>query len=226
MSPFTRRTIGAADTLGERLRRLRLDAGWSLDDVTRRIGVPARHLGAIEEGRYADLPGQVYARSFVKRYATLLEVRAETATELFDREWEVAVKANPMPASTPPSKPIRTRAIVTPYGIRRAVAVVLGLAVLVYLGTEIRHLTAAPSLTVASPVDELTTADRSVELSGQTEPETTVTANGRLILVDRNGQFREVLDLQDGLNTIVIRAQRKRGSATTVVRRILVPADH
>ncbi|MBI4089801.1 MAG: helix-turn-helix domain-containing protein [Candidatus Kerfeldbacteria bacterium] len=225
MTDFRSRSIQAVDTLGERLRRMRRENGLSLETVSRRTGVSLKHLQAIEDGRYGDLPGAVYARSFIRAYARALDVREDAALQQFDREYAIAAKLRPSPPADPTS-PQPPRVWVTPQRMRWAAVVLLTIGILVYLGLEIRNLNSPPSLTIESPVDQLTTAARTVELIGQTDPETVVTANGRPIVVDRSGRFREVLDLQVGLNTVVIRAERKRGSATTVVRQILVqPID-
>ena len=221
MTFFRKKSIGTTDTLGERLRRVRQEAGLSIDDVAARSGISARYIQALEEGRYRDLPGEVYARNFIRKYAQVIEVNEGTALDLFEREHAVAAKLAPAPSASP-AKPVRIPALLSPQGVRWGAILLLGIAVLIYLGLEIRNFTAPPSLVVVSPPDQLTTASRSVELRGNTNPEVTVTVNGKMVLVDRQGQFRELLDLQDGLNTIIVRAQKKRGKVTTMVRQILV----
>ncbi len=221
MAAFRQKSIGTADTLGERFKRIRDELGLSVEEAAVRSGISAKYVRTIEEGRYTDLPGAVYAKNFVRKYAQALEVSEETAVGLFEREHSVAAKLSPAPSAAP-ARPVRVRALLTPEGIKWVIVLVLGLAVLVYLGLEIRNFTAPPSLVVVSPPEQTTTASRSVELAGTTTPEATVTVNGKVVLVDRQGQFREQLDLQDGLNTLIVKAQKKRGKASTVVRQILV----
>lgn len=63
---------------GDRLRAAREAAGLSLDDIATRTRVPARHLVAIEEGRYGpnagaageSLPALTYSIGFAKAFAT------------------------------------------------------------------------------------------------------------------------------------------------------------
>lgn len=221
MQPFRQKTIGTSGTLGERLRLLREELGQSLDEVSGKIAVNARYLAAIEDGDYQNLPGPVYARNFVKKYAQFLTVREETVLEIFDREYQIAMKL--VPPKTPERlQPSLVNKLLTPKGLRRLLILLLATAILVYLAVEIRHLNAAPELLIQSPTDQMTSDQRSVELRGTTQPEVAVTANGQEIPVDRSGHFRETLELQDGLNTIVIRAVKKRGGTTTVVRTILL----
>jgi len=221
MSAFRQKSIGATDTLGERLKRVREELGLSVEEAAVRSGISAKYVQAIEEGSYNELPGTVYTKNFIRKYAHVLEVSEETAVGLFEREHSVAAKLSPTP-STVPGKPVRMRAWLTPEGIKWAFILVLGIAVLVYLGLEIRNFTAPPSLVVVSPPDQTTTTSRSVELAGTTTPEATVTVNGKAVLVDRQGAFSEQLDLQDGLNTVIVKAQKKHGKPSTVIRQILV----
>lgn len=223
MTSFRHSRVGQTDTLGERLGRVRHELKLSLDDVAQRTGISARHIQAIEEGRYSDLPGTVYAKNFIRTYARLLEVSEDTAMSLFEQEHSVTTRLKPQ-QSAPSLEPVRVKARLTPEGIKWAIVLVLGLAVLIYLGLEIRNFTAPPSLVVVSPPNQMTTVARSVELQGTTTPEAVVTVNGKTVLVDRQGGFREQIDLQDGLNTVIVRAQKKHGTATTVIRQILVTA--
>lgn len=223
MLPFRSRTVSSTDTLGERLRRLREEQERSVEDVASSLRMNPKYLVALEEGRYEDLPGPVYAKQFVRQYARFLNVRENAALQQFEREYAISRKIH-LPALIPQSsKGPRVHPILTPHGIRRSFILLLAVAVLVYLGVEVVNLTSAPPLTVTAPPENLPPiTERSVELSGSTKPETTVTVNGRAIMVDQQGRFREVLDLQEGQNNIVIRAERKRGGVTTVKRTVVV----
>lgn len=221
MQIFKKKQVSVSATLGDRFREVREEMGWSIEDAASRTGIRASYLEAIEKGRYGDIPGAVYARNFVRKYASVLEVSESAALDLFDQEHSVTKQLAPSPNDAQ-RRSGEVRAIITPQGIRWFLIILLGVSVLVYLGLELRNFTAPPMLLVEYPPEELTIAVRSVELRGTTDPEVTVTVNGRAIIVDRNGKFQQTLDLQDGLNSIIIRAQKKRGDATTVERQILV----
>jgi len=220
MGEFSKRPLRTFVTLGDRFQALRKEGGFSLDQVAAKTGIPVKHLKALEAGRYDELPAPVYTKNFVRKYADFLEVRQETALRLFDDEYAVSKKIPAAAAALSP--PLRTESPLTPNRLRLIIIGLLALGVLVYLSIEINRLISAPELVLESPPETLTTSQHSVEFVGTVEPETTVTANGKQIFVDRSGRFREVLDLQDGLNTIIIRAEKKRGSAKTIVRKILV----
>lgn len=53
----------------ERLRQARIACGEDAATISRRIGVGERLVLAIDEGRFADLPGGIYARTAIRLYA-------------------------------------------------------------------------------------------------------------------------------------------------------------
>ncbi len=92
-----------ASHVGAELRAARLRLGLALPDVVAKLRIRLRFLQAIEEGRVADLPGQVYAVGFVRGYAALLGLDAADAARRFraeahegDRKTELAFPV-PMP---------------------------------------------------------------------------------------------------------------------------------
>lgn len=65
-------TNAAPQRVGERLAEARKAANLDLADIATRTRIPQRHLEAIEEGRYADLPAITYCSGFTKAYARAL----------------------------------------------------------------------------------------------------------------------------------------------------------
>src|SRR5947207_7039025 len=55
--------------LREQLGRARAACGEELSALSRRTGIRLQHLRAIEEGRFADLPPGIYARSTIRAFA-------------------------------------------------------------------------------------------------------------------------------------------------------------
>lgn len=82
---------------GERLREQRERRGISLDDVAVSTRVSARHLAALEEDRFAELPGGVFSRGIVRSYAQRCGLDAESTVQSFvdamrDRGMAVEIK--------------------------------------------------------------------------------------------------------------------------------------
>lgn len=59
-------------TVGQRLAAARRAAKLELADIAARTRIPQRHLEALEQGRYSDLPAITYCTGFTKAYARAL----------------------------------------------------------------------------------------------------------------------------------------------------------
>lgn len=72
--------------LGRRLKEERERKQLSLEDLQRETKIQKRYLSAIEEGRFDILPGQFYARAFIKNYAEVLGLDPEQLLQEFSHE--------------------------------------------------------------------------------------------------------------------------------------------
>lgn len=71
--------------IGETLRQERQRRNLDLEAVSRVLKISPRFLEAIEEDRFDRLPGGVFAKSFVRQYARLLELDEEEAASQVQR---------------------------------------------------------------------------------------------------------------------------------------------
>jgi len=144
--------------------------------------------------------------------------------ELLKRELEISKNIS---SSAPELKTdySQSRVIITPKMVRKILIFLLGLACLIYLVWQINAIFSLPSLTVISPNQDLIIKENFITVEGQTEPEVGVTINNQEILTDRDGYFSQEIDLQTGLNTIEIKAKKKRSQANVVVRQVMVEQE-
>jgi cytoskeleton protein RodZ len=97
--------------LGERFRQAREALGISITEASTATRILPRYLQAIEAGDVASLPGDVYARGFVRNYAQLLGLPAEEMVALYRQErGEPTSRITIVPAAVPP----RTRSCLVP----------------------------------------------------------------------------------------------------------------
>src|SRR4051812_49129662 len=90
-------------SIGETLRRERIRRNLDLDEISRELKISQRFLEAIEEERFDRLPAGVFAKSFVRQYATLLGLDGE---ELATEVQQVLAPPPPVDANTPDVAPI------------------------------------------------------------------------------------------------------------------------
>ena len=79
------------ESLGGRLRLAREGAGLGLSELAQRTHVRRAYLEALEEGRYQELPEDVYSRNFVRLYAQTVGLEAAPLLELYQRERRAAL---------------------------------------------------------------------------------------------------------------------------------------
>ncbi len=89
-----------ASGVGAELRAVRLQLGLALPDIAAKLRIRLPFLEAIEDGRIADLPGNVYAIGFMRNYAKTLGLDANELARRFrveshevDRKPELAFPA-------------------------------------------------------------------------------------------------------------------------------------
>ncbi len=213
-----------ADSVGALLKKARLDLGCSRSEAAARMKVPERYVSAFEENDFGRLPDDVYTRIYLKVYCRFLGLDTATTMKLYrqERTRSLAAKAEPAEKRHPAVHIPATQMIATPNLIRTAllVATVAGLAV--YLWWAVGNIIRPPQITLWSPRDGLVTPDHSVTIEGQTEKEVSLQINGKTVAPDTQGNFRDSLDLQAGLNVITVIGAKKHSREMILTRRILV----
>lgn len=63
--------------IGDRLKEARKSNGYTLDDLQQMTKIQKRYLIAVEEGNLDVLPGDFYARAFIKQYAESVGLNGE-----------------------------------------------------------------------------------------------------------------------------------------------------
>lgn len=218
---FVKKPLADGATLGERLRVLREHTNISAEDMARRISITPKYIVAIEESRYQDLPGKVYAQQFVRKYAEALETEVDMAMDLFSHEYAVVTNAKPTdrPLLTPRAS---TEFHWTRRHARLIVAIIAITLVMTYLGIQAVKNFLPPKLIVTEPAKEVSTKEYSIIVAGTTDQNATVTINDQSVQTSGDGTFNEKIDLRLGLNTLNISAVKKHSSARVVTRQVLV----
>ncbi|WP_025028514.1 helix-turn-helix domain-containing protein [Caldalkalibacillus mannanilyticus] len=94
--------------LGNFLRQTREEKNITLDQVQEITKIRKRYLEAIENGEYGVLPGQFYARAFVKSYAEAIGLRAEEVLEQYSSDLPEVPKAPVETLTKRSTKEVRT----------------------------------------------------------------------------------------------------------------------
>ena len=76
----------SSPTVGDVLRRNRLERDLSLRDIAQQLRIQLFYLEALEEGNFDNLPGLTYAVGYVRSYATLMDLDPNTLVADFKAE--------------------------------------------------------------------------------------------------------------------------------------------
>ncbi|MBR2214495.1 MAG: helix-turn-helix domain-containing protein [Selenomonadaceae bacterium] len=72
--------------IGDTLRRGREAKGLSIKDVEKGTSIRALYIEALEKGDYATLPGEVYAKGFLRNYANFIGLDADMCLRQYNDE--------------------------------------------------------------------------------------------------------------------------------------------
>jgi cytoskeleton protein RodZ len=120
--------------LGARFREAREARGITLSEASTSTRILLRYLQALEEGDLNQLPGDVYARGFIRNYAQFLNLPADELILLYRRERGAPTdRIQVVPAAVPP----RTQSCLIPSAFVSffAILVMLGVLYLVLQAT-------------------------------------------------------------------------------------------
>lgn len=118
------------ESLGNRLIKAREAKSWTVRDLEERTRIQARYIIALEKENYAELPGEVYVRGFLKNISEHLGLDPDQTLELYKRN---RLADAPAPYEELLKKPEVNYAKYTPLLITIGVGVLLAILILVIL---------------------------------------------------------------------------------------------
>lgn len=210
MNSFIQKKVGSNKTLPEIFKEERGKARLSLEQISFKTQISLCYLIMLEEGIYEKLPGEIYAKQFIKKLAHLYNLSEKNILELYAQE---KAKQLAFQALLPPAKK-RTfiNQLLSPKILKNGLISLIILGLFGYLGMEIKKIFTPPLLQIISPASQTMTKENNIKITGQTEPEVILLINNQEILPQPTGAFSATVDLTIGLNTFTISAKKKYNS--------------
>lgn len=206
----------AGPSLPERLVAARERKGVDLYRAERDTKIRARYLAALEHGEYAELPGAVYTKGFLRNYALYLGLDPEDVIRQWRRErGDATVPAEPVLAVPKPLAAPRQGLTFSPVIVVAALLTILIGGFAIYIGVQLVRFAKPPTLALTNPpqavvdVGEDTT---SYVLRGTSIPGATVSIKDAArdqpyrVTADDAGNWTEEVDLRRGRNQFDISA--------------------
>jgi cytoskeletal protein RodZ len=184
------------------LESARLDRELDFTEISKKLKIPQKYLIAFENENSADFPGEPYCSLMVKDYADFLGLNGEELLCLFRRDYD-----------RKPQYTARRRFwfSLTPQFAFTSFISLLGIIFIAYLVTEYLKFNRPPELKINWPSDF---SKNSVEISGITDPESTIRINDTLVIVNSDGAFKKTLEISTSEAKIVVEAKSPAGVVT------------
>ncbi len=204
-------------TIGQMLKERRLAKGLTLVKVEQATKIREKFLTAIENDDYRLLPSVAYAKGFVKNYGEFLGFSTNEVLAFFRRQTADAARSTLLPIQSKASQ-VPPWYRLTPRRFLILIASLLLTALLIYFVSQYKRLHTSPRLVITAPADQAVSAQRRIDVVGETDPDATLTINGVSVAVRSDGQFFDQVPLETGKNNITVTATSRFGQITTQTR--------
>lgn len=216
---FKTKKIKNSHRIGEILKDARQKTGLSLKMVAKHISVNKKYLEAIEKDDWEKLPGEIYAKNFLKKYCNFLKMNQNE----LNIDWEKISCFKHKNHKESFTKKTRIFDFLNlPKTLRIILIAIITLIIVIYLIWQINEIIHAPEITIFSPNSDITISTNTLVITGQTEPEVRLKINNEVMVLDENYNFEQILNLQPGLNTIKIEGKKKYSKTQIIERKIIV----
>jgi cytoskeletal protein RodZ len=206
-------------SVGSILKSARGKRGLSYEEIQRETKIHPRFLHALEEGNYSVFSSPVHIKGFLRTYTRFLGLDEKEVMAFFRREYD----EKRVQGRVRGVKPLRgSRVFWTPGWIVGAVGVALIFIFLGYLLWNYRRYAGAPFLAVDAPASDTSTKEELIEIRGRASKGAEVTLNGKHLSLSEDGQFRSVVPLAHGVNTLEFIAVNPFGREARITRTVVV----
>ncbi len=205
-------------TAAQILKAARTDAGINIEEASDKTKIPLKYLKLIESGQHQLLPGESYARLYIKSYAEFLGLSGEDCVSFFRRDLGVSSPRRIGPRKeqsfikdlNKSMKEVSEKISLDPNRAKILGVIVIFLSLIVYLFYQYLSFNSPPELKYEINCQKK--GDQFwVVVEGHTDPDSTIIVDSIPVEVDSNGDFSEQLLFVPGKKEINIKAQSPLG---------------
>lgn len=219
-------SIKQNNILGKKFSDERISQNISIENAEETINIQKKYLLAMEEGDYGRLPGQIYAKNFVKAYAEFLKLNVKVCLEDLEREYFLFdhIKNSQHIGKQKSNIKFKNffRFAITPKIFKNIAIVVVFLLCFTYLGAEAKNIFNPPQIEIFYPPNNLVIEKQVIEIKGVAEKGAEIFINDKDILTDVDGNFTKDVCLRSGVNIIKITANKKYSKTNIIFKKVLV----
>jgi len=213
---FKKRKIASEKSLGELLKKVREEKGFSITDSEASCKVKAKYLEDLEASNWQSLPSFAYTRGFVLAYAKCLGLERKEIVEKFESEYGFTNSQSGKNLSYQKTLGDK-RVLITPKVAAYSTFGLFLVAMFVYIAYQIAGFAGAPVLQLMNPSNNSIVESESVNVRGVAENGDYLTINNQAVPITTDGHFSTNLKLQRGLNVIKVEASNRTDKETSQV---------
>ena len=189
------------------LKNARQDHSLEISEVSKKLKISAKYIESIETENKSKFPQEPYCSLIIKDYANYLGLNGDDILSLFRRDF----------ANTCQNKTKNSRwQFFTPQSTFKIAVIVSIVFFATYLIIEYLKFNQAPSLIVNWP-SSTNLSQLTLDLTGITDPESTIRINNDLIIVDEEGKFSKKFTFSSSdSSTIIVESKSPSGKITTL----------
>lgn len=196
-------------TVGEILSEKRQELGLTLEELEKETKIRRKYLEAIEKNNFSPIPEGAFLKGFIRNYSQALGLPADNILAVFRRDFQENAKGQIVPRGM--VEPLNKRDFCWTPKLTILALVFLSIAGLtVFFVKQYLAFSSAPSLEIFSPVEGQMLKGK-VEVIGKTDKDASIKIDGSLILVSKDGNFKEEIILPKGENVLTIEAANRQG---------------
>lgn len=186
------------------LTNARIDKDLSIAEIAKKLKVPIKYLEAFETENTKNFPSEPYCSLILKDYSEYLGLNGQEMICFFRRDFDQRKKV----------KTIRRNLFsFTPQFTFSFAVFILFLIFSGYIFSEYLKFNSPPNLKINWPV-ESTILGASIDISGSTDPESTVKINEDLVIVNIDGTFQKKINIASGEVKVTIESKSPNGKTT------------
>lgn len=185
------------------LKNTRLDKEYELTDISKKLKISVKYLTAIENEEVKNFPQEPYCSLIIKDYADYLGLNGQEILSFFRRDFEQKKRIKSVKKSGFSFTPQFTFSVLI--GV-----IIIGF--IFYLTSEYIKFNRPPKLKINWPE---TIDNESFDLTGITDPDSTIRINKDLIIIGSNGSFQKKIQTgSDGEIKIIVESKSPSGKTT------------
>jgi len=207
-------------TVGEILKKIRLEKNISLEEVALETKIRQNILMALEENNFKEISSLASIKGFLKSYAEFLDLNSEKILAVFRRDFDKKEKRKVILDGM--IKPINKKGL--NWSPKATLIFFIGiffLGLVTYLVYQYLSLIKPPFLKVIYPQSDLQVREEVIKITGKADSDSLVTINRNSVSLLGNGEFEYKFSLFPGENNIIITATSKTGKKNIIERSVI-----